>query len=84
MQEIYKEDDITVSLLGFYSLLMSYVNVAINADDAGTWSSFSHFPDKPGESAPSTKGPMSQVLISSSRHTADFIIYIRSRSRTEA
>jgi hypothetical protein len=35
MEDIYEEKDITTDLLGFYSLLMSYVNIAANADEAG-------------------------------------------------
>jgi hypothetical protein len=35
MEAIYEKDEITTDLLGFYSLLMSYVNVAANADEIG-------------------------------------------------
>jgi hypothetical protein len=33
IKEIYEPDHITTDLLGFYSLLMSFVNIAANADD---------------------------------------------------
>jgi hypothetical protein len=34
LKDIYDAGEITTDLLGFYSLLMSYVNIAAHADDA--------------------------------------------------
>lgn len=38
MKDIYDDADITTDLLGFYSLLMSYVNIAVKAKDTGKYS----------------------------------------------
>lgn len=40
MEAIYEKENITTDLLGFYSLLMSYVNIAANADENGKSSLF--------------------------------------------
>jgi len=44
MKDIYDTDDITTDLLGFYSLLMSYVNIAATAVDQGKYSPISLVP----------------------------------------
>lgn len=67
MHEIYNEDDITVDMLGFYSLLMSYVNVAINTGADGECSLlYLHTLDESGHFMSDTDRPPFHLLTSCS------------------